>query len=192
MLNSHNKNHVKLIGNILGICWIFYTGESHLMSGDAHLWNDLCNVAPYLVSLPNGSTTVASKMGIVVLTNQMESHHVLFVPQLNCNLISVFELMIENNYLVIFSDKLCVIHDRTLRIVIGMGEQCNPTYYFKDNNKQIILIRWIIYLWHHRLGHPSNKIASLLPDISSRNRVDDLCSINLRAKKKHENIFSIV
>ena len=111
MLNSHNKNHEKLTGNVLGIRWIVDTGASHHMSGDAQLLNDLCDVPPYLVSLPNGSTTVALKMGTVILTNNMKLHHVFYIPRLKCNLIYVYKLTIENNYLVIFSDKLCVIQD---------------------------------------------------------------------------------
>ncbi|KAH0650429.1 hypothetical protein KY284_030341 [Solanum tuberosum] len=67
--------------NVLGIRWIVDTGESHHISGDAQLLNDLCDVPPYLVSLPNGSTIVGSKMGTVILTDKMKLHHVLYVPQ---------------------------------------------------------------------------------------------------------------
>lgn len=89
------------------------------MSGNALLLNDLCDEPPYLVNLPNGSMTVALKTGTVTLINNIKLHHVLYVPQLKCNLIFMFKLTIENNCLLIFSKKLCVIQDQTLRTVTG-------------------------------------------------------------------------
>lgn len=67
MLNSHNKNHEKLTGNTSSIHCIVDTGASHHMTGDATLLTNVCDVAPSLVGLPNGSTTMAVKTGAVAL-----------------------------------------------------------------------------------------------------------------------------
>lgn len=58
--------------------------------------------------------------------------HVLYVPQLTCNLISVSKLISDNNCLITFIDKLCVIQDRTSRTMTGVGEECDGVYYFKS------------------------------------------------------------
>ncbi|XP_062082944.1 uncharacterized protein LOC133789197 [Humulus lupulus] len=61
------------------------------------------------VDLPDGQTAVATKEGVVRLTDSIILHNVLFVPKLQCNLISVFQLNDDLHCLVQFNSNLCAI-----------------------------------------------------------------------------------
>jgi len=62
-----------------------------------------------LVGLPNGAETLAIKKGAVQLNLKLILNNVLFVPGLNCNLISIAQLIDGNICEVTFTKKFCVI-----------------------------------------------------------------------------------
>lgn len=61
------------------------------------------------IGLLNGDQVGASMEGIVKLDNCLTLKHVLFVPKLQCELISISQLMDENNCHVQLTPNLCVI-----------------------------------------------------------------------------------
>jgi len=74
------------------------------------------------VGMPNGIITDANKRGSVRLNDKLMLHDVLFVPSLNCNLISIAQL-IENLYCTVtLTRKSCVIQDLTTKVLIESGE----------------------------------------------------------------------
>ncbi|RDX63671.1 hypothetical protein CR513_57867, partial [Mucuna pruriens] len=75
--------------------------------------------------LPDGRNTLADKEGTINLGKGLVLHNVLYVLNLDCNLIFVFQLIHDSNCAITFSEKLCVIQDRTSRTVISFGEQWN-------------------------------------------------------------------
>ncbi|KAK8575185.1 hypothetical protein V6N12_062861 [Hibiscus sabdariffa] len=75
------------------------------------------------VGLPNGNQIAATKVGTMVFDNKLTLNHVLYVPILMCNLISLSQLLDETNCVAQFNDKFCVIQDRTSGMLIGAGEQ---------------------------------------------------------------------
>ena len=103
--------------------WILDTGASHHMTGSKGLLLDLKDISSSIIGLPNGYHTEASQEGTILLNGHVKIPHVLYVPQLTCNLISLGKLIEDLNCIVTLTDKLCVIQDRTLRTVIGAGEQ---------------------------------------------------------------------
>lgn len=84
------------------------------------------------------------------------------MPKLNCSLISVTQLTDETNCIVQFTDSLCVMQDRTSRMLIGWGERidgldystgiCHEKAFKLDGVKSL-------NLWHRRMGHTSLKIT---------------------------------
>jgi len=144
------------------------------------------------VGFPNGQQTAATKEGIVVLSDKLKLANVLYVPSLQCNLISVSQLIDESDCVAQFTNKICAIQDRTSRMVIGAGELREGLYYLRGratvatvqtgNEKSF-------NLWHKRLGHPSSKVLELVPNVgagkisSLRNQVCDVC---LRAKQTRD------
>lgn len=114
------------------------------------------------MGLPNGQTVATTKEGIVQLTDTLVLQHVLFVLKLQCNLISVSQFVDDLNCAVHFTSNACTIQDQHLREVIGTGERLDGLYYMRQG----LTVQAVSFaksksleLWHHRLGHPSEKIT---------------------------------
>lgn len=118
---------------------------------------------------------------------QHQISHVLFVPKMNCTLISVACLMKDLNCIVTFVDKLCVIRDRTTRTLIGEGEQHGGVYLFRSTEQGYAnRAKGVddMVLWHSRLRHPSKYRVSLILDVTNKSRtIDEPCDVCFRAKQ---------
>ncbi|KAK4425256.1 hypothetical protein Salat_1719500 [Sesamum alatum] len=123
MANSQDKGISK---EKLSSQWILDSGASHHMTGNKHLLVNLVDILPTPIGLPNGTCTNAVKKGSVILGDKLRLNHVLYVPQLSCNLISLASLINDLHYLVTLTDKVCVIQDRTSRTLIGVAAYDNP------------------------------------------------------------------
>uniref|UniRef100_A0A803NEI4 FBD domain-containing protein n=1 Tax=Chenopodium quinoa TaxID=63459 RepID=A0A803NEI4_CHEQI len=100
------------------------------MYGNIDLFTNLSDISSP-VGLPNGKSTTATKEGRVILSDNLTLDNVLYVPALKCNLLAVSQLLEKQSYSVMFTDKLCIIQDRSLRNLIGAGEQCDGVYIFR-------------------------------------------------------------
>jgi hypothetical protein len=152
--------------------WIIDTGASNHMTGNLKLLQDLKDVQGCPVGLPDGQKVLATKEGTTTLDGGLKLSNVLYVPKLNCSLISVTQLIDETNCIMQFTNSLCVMQDRTSRVLIGLGEQIDGLYYFKGirHEKAFKVDSGLSFdLWHRRMGHPSSKITELVSNISSRN-----------------------
>jgi hypothetical protein len=148
--------------------WIIDTGASHHMTSTLACMNDVRDIEPCPVGMPNGTRTYATKEGMVTIGDKLMLKHVLFVPNLNCNLISISQLLQDADYIVYFTKTMCVIQDRISRMMIGAGEQSEGLYVLSV----VTPVRayqangvGFCELWHRRMGHPSSKITSMLPDV---------------------------
>ncbi|KAK4417314.1 hypothetical protein Salat_2557000 [Sesamum alatum] len=120
LLNTHKIGaSKKLTGKTYCHDWILDAGASQHMTGDIKLLTGVRKISPCLVGLPIGEHTTAMKEGIICFGKHIYLNNVLFVPDMNCTLISVAQMVKELNCIVTFSDKLCVIQDRTSRTLIG-------------------------------------------------------------------------
>ncbi|CAA7043921.1 unnamed protein product [Microthlaspi erraticum] len=119
---------------------------------------------------------------------------VILDTDLNCTLISVSKLLKQTSGVAIFTDTLCVLHDRFSRTLIGAGEERDGVYYFKDVMAARIhraVADSELALWHQRLGHPSFSVLSSLPLFSgvSKSVCSGQCDVCFRAKQTRE-VFS--
>ncbi|XP_074315620.1 uncharacterized protein LOC141651825 [Silene latifolia] len=73
-------------------------------------------------SLPDGRQVKATVHGKVRLSENFILKDVLFVPSLTCDLISVQQLIHENNCLITFYPDYCEMQDPTTKTMIGRGE----------------------------------------------------------------------
>ena len=114
------------------------------------------------MGLPDGERVLACKQGMMILEGGLELKNVLYVPKLKCNLLLVPQLTDEENCVVKFTDKLCIMQDCTSRTLIGAGERKDGLYWYRGVRKaQACHVRMEnqLALWHQRLGHSSFKIV---------------------------------
>lgn len=90
----------RLSGKSTILPWIIDTGFFHHVIGIFDCLLDVVDVSPCPVDLPDGTYVMATQEGSVRLSNNITLLHVLFVPQLNCNLISVSHLIDKLNFCV--------------------------------------------------------------------------------------------
>jgi len=164
------------------------------MTGTLACLTDIKDIMGCSVGLPNGQHITATKEGTVLLSDTLTLTNVLYVPSLNCNLVSVSQLVNESNRVIAFSDKFCVTQDHTTRTLIGMGEQREGLYYLGKMvtaaTIQTSSTSISHEVWHKRLGHPSNKVIDMMfnSDFDRINKsYNQVCDIFLRAKHSRES-----
>ncbi|KAK3043368.1 hypothetical protein RJ639_002670 [Escallonia herrerae] len=91
------------------------------MTGNLNFFSSIWDIPPSPVGLPDGLQTNAIKAGSVSLADGIILRHVLYVPNLAVNLISVSCLATDANYFVAFSNDICVLQDRISKSPIGLG-----------------------------------------------------------------------
>lgn len=194
LLGNPSIQNNRLNGESLTSNWIIDSGASHHVTGNLALLSNVSNINESLVCLPDGTQTTSTKQGDVYLSSKLVLRNVLYVPRLNCNLISVTNLTDSVSCTLYFTKTLCVIQDQPTRTLIGAGERRDGLYYFRDISKLHALSVELISnpeLWHQRLGHPSNKVVRSLPFIDSNNSIlNKACGV-CHPAKKHRHKFPI-
>ena len=105
-------------------------------------------------------------------------------------MISFSQLIKDLNYVVTLTDKLCVIQDRTSRMVIGAGEERDGFYWLRSMAPTTQLCHATdadsYQVSHRRLGHRSSQIVGLIPGVSNkdfRRNKDEPCHVCFRVKQ---------
>ncbi|CAA7024653.1 unnamed protein product [Microthlaspi erraticum] len=160
------------------------------MTGNISLLASVKDTSPCTIGFADGSTTVSTQTGVLPLTDRIALPDVLYVPNLNCSLISVSKILKFSYCFAVFTDIVCVLQDRSTRILIGTGEECDGVYYFKDviaSRVHKTDVKVDQELWHRRLGHPAFFVFSYLPELSgvdvSISASPSLCDTCFRAKQ---------
>ncbi|XP_061371753.1 uncharacterized protein LOC133314306 [Gastrolobium bilobum] len=181
------QSHEKLSGKRIHSQWLIDSGVSRHMTGILALLADITPIPPLSVTLPNGSITYAAKQGSMVFNTNFSLSNVLYVPNLRCNLISVFQLLHSKSSSVTFTDKKCILQDQVLKREIGLGELHEGVYVFQPScaSASAVQAGESIDLWHNRLGHASYDILSLVPEFKDlQNKVVcKACEVCHRAKQ---------
>ncbi|GJV88479.1 hypothetical protein Tco_1532417 [Tanacetum coccineum] len=96
-----------------------------------------------LVSHPNGTESLITKVGNLVLTKFLTLYDVLVVPEYYVTLVSVHKVARDNNFIVGFDESKCILMSQDLMDVkiMGIGKQVNGLYYFdniEDRDQSIL------------------------------------------------------
>lgn len=141
------------------------------------------------IVLADGRERVSVKEGSVRLGPNLILHSVYYVEDFQADLISLCQLMDENQWVVQLADHFLVVQDRSTRTVIGVSKRTGGTFHFRSMevaSAATVRDNMPFELWHKRMGHPSDKIVGLLPGVSNvvaseiSNKACDIC---LRAKQ---------
>ena len=190
IINSHKTNSAtKMTGKTENNSWIIDTGASSHMTGSLANLEDVRKISACPVGLPNGGHVFATDIGSIKLNKNLVLSDVLYVPGLACNLISVSQVVDDNDCIAVFSKHGCALQDLTSKTLIGMGERKDGLYYLQ--RQQRIKAHKVdgmgsLDLWHARLGHPSLKVTKLISAIAIRKDsgvLNKSCDICHRAKQ---------
>lgn len=165
--------------------WIFDSGASDHMCNTIKLFTNIRDIASknHKIIIPDGTTLNVMKIGDISLTKDLFLKNVLFVPEIQFNLISVSKLTLDNNISLIFSTDACYVQDHLMRRPLPLGKPHNGLYYTlgKDqhlfledraslNNKHTAITASCtdktnyVKLLHLRLGHiPFSRLKVMYP-----------------------------
>ncbi|CAH9142456.1 unnamed protein product [Cuscuta epithymum] len=181
------------LGKYSCVKWIIDTGASQHVTGDVTCLVDPVTIPACSVGLSDGRTVSAVLTGRVPLSRELILDHVLYVPGLNCHLISVSQLADQSNCLVTFTNNFCAIQDLRSRNLIGAGERRDVLFYFRGVTT-LHTVQTSAFsefeLWHRRMGHPSDRVLKLLPVIassSSQKRLNKACEVCPQAKQVRDS-----
>lgn len=183
MLSSHKPtDSLQFSGKVISnsSSWILDSGASEHTTPNHGLLTS--------THAPNGANMKVESIGMAKISASMELNKVFYVPEFNCNLMSVSQPTNDVNCVVTFYPSFCTSHDLATRRLIGMGEQCNGLYYFKAVKTSLAATAksdQSSILGQMRLGHsPFHKLLQI-PQISSSSfKGQKHCDSCLRAKQK--------
>ena len=147
--------------------WIIDIGATYHMTSDANILHSLKTANQTFITSANGSISPVTGEGSLSLTSSLNLDHVLVVPSLDYDLLSVSQIIDSLNCSVSFLPLYCLFQDLLTRAVIGCGTRRGKLYYLdlkeecsnrlsqvhhvsRDESTRMIKI----WLWHRRLGHP--------------------------------------
>ena len=89
LIDTPKLGYETLTGKAL---WMLDSGVSCHMTGDLNLIENVRDVRPIGVGLPDGKENMANKKGTVKLSKNLKLNNVLYTPDLRCNLILGLEI----------------------------------------------------------------------------------------------------
>lgn len=165
--------------------WIIDSGATnHMTSNKCFLDCFKSFTSPKKVRIANGDNIDILGYGNIRLSDKLHLKYVLYVPNLDCNLISVKQLMCDNNCWTVFTPNQCffipsssscfqekALKERITKGMIGNADHQKGLYFFNTTrpryssvysygNKSSVVRNDksridLILLWHRRLGHPN-------------------------------------
>lgn len=174
-------------------CWIIDSGASAHMTPHLNKLTELISLSQNTqITLPTGATVQVTHMGNTRIGAELQLKKVMCVPMFKYNLLSVQQLLADNDCQVFFHNTHCVIIDNTTQQIKGIGQAKNGLYYLQDkvpvdisgsaNHSSLPVesdsntsksepvtpnIEDPVELWHHRLGHAALSKLQSIPGIKS-------------------------
>nr|KYP41593.1 Putative transposon Ty5-1 protein YCL075W family [Cajanus cajan] len=137
--------------------WLIDSGCTNHMMNDQMLFKELDKTIVSKVKIGNGDFISVKGKGTVTiesLTGLKHISYVLYVPDIDQNLLSVAQL-VEKGFKVIFEDKWCLIKDAEGRDVLKVKMRAKSYALNLMEEEQIAFPSTCnsIELWHKRLRH---------------------------------------
>ena len=109
------------------------------MCNTIKLFTNLINVArkDHKIVIPDGNTLNVMKVGDICLTKDLFLKNVLFVPEIQFNLILVSKLTLDNKISLFFTTNAFYVQDLLMKRLLPLGNLYNGLYYTlaKDHQK---------------------------------------------------------
>ncbi|CAH9112219.1 unnamed protein product [Cuscuta epithymum] len=166
--------------------WIIDSGATeHITCSDINLFDIMNHIPQPPVRIPNGESIPVHAVGSLYLPNGLHLKRVLYIPQFQCNLISVSRLTSDLNCTLTFFSDFCVFQDLSTRKLIGVGKFRDGLYYLESQKSEGVAMSVSITsdLWHQRLGHASDGKIHHISSLKGFQRNDNFCDPCIRAKQ---------
>lgn len=169
-----NKSVANFVDKRTNKSWILDSGASDHMTGDASILSNYnTSTRNHTVKIADGTLSKVEGSGSVTINKDLTLKSVLYVPKLDCNLLSISKFTRDFHCITIFSPYLCVFQDLDSGKRIGSAEMRSGLYILRDetlststtqkfslfslNNQSISHSNKNsdVMLWHYRLGHPN-------------------------------------
>ncbi|KAM1757600.1 hypothetical protein ACFX11_006838 [Malus domestica] len=181
--------------------WLTDSGATNHMTADL---KNLSLATPFpsteMIQTASGEGLQVFHKGSSILQtpfHNLKLNSVLYVPRISQNLLSVHKICLDNNCWLIFDAWCFWIQDKATGRILFKG-LCNDGLYpipftssASHTPKAFSAAAYIgkpvtSSLWHHRLGHPSNKVVSLMLKKSNVSSISDsipvMCSSCIQGK----------
>ncbi|GKB34814.1 hypothetical protein Tco_0879756, partial [Tanacetum coccineum] len=171
LIKENSSNTVRK-GVHANMASIVFNNSKHLTYSDKFLVN-VIDISKFRikVSHPNGTELLTTKVGNMVLTNDITLYDVLVVPEYCVSLMSIHKIAKDSKLIVAFDESYCYVLPQGLREMkcLGIGKQKDGLYYCDEtqgNNLVFEKTRPFCNLtkdlWHCGLGHPSDQVMNAL------------------------------
>ena len=150
--------------------WILDSGASDHLSSNKDLFSSLTITSPLsMITLANGSQTMAKGIGSTRPLPSVPLTFALFVHDSPSNLISISKLIRDLNCLITFSDNSVTLQDQSTGRTIGIGREFQGLFHLSSPSSSISCTSIDTPLFiHNRLGHPNiSKFRKMVPRFSS-------------------------
>ncbi|MBW0476086.1 hypothetical protein O181_015801 [Austropuccinia psidii MF-1] len=167
-------------------------GATHQIFNTKTLFSTLDNIPPLRISTGDSSSSlVAEGMGTVNLPckySTLTLKNCLYVPKLNCNLMSLLKLFQDKITITRKEDPFSLNSKNTLFL---KGRILSNLFIFSHSSPASLLTKTRDSLWHNFLGNPGDVLLKYmgLPTNSSSFQA---CSINKAHQLPFDNQFNLV
>nr|KYP62109.1 Retrovirus-related Pol polyprotein from transposon TNT 1-94 [Cajanus cajan] len=137
--------------------WLIDSGCTNHMTHDKELFKELKGTETSKVRIGNGQHIAVKGKGTIAIESCLGTkliYDVLYVPEIDQNLLSVGQLM-EKGYKVYFEDKFCLIKDASGQEIFkvkmkGKSFTLNP---LEEQQAAFPIKENVTEIWHKRLSH---------------------------------------
>ncbi|KAG8503695.1 hypothetical protein CXB51_001703 [Gossypium anomalum] len=146
--------------------WLLDSGCTNYMSPDASIFKSLDRSCKTRVKIGNGHCIQAEGIGNVMICTPSGNKlipNVLFVPEIDRNLLSIAQLL-EKGYTVVFKGNECQISDQKgfILMTVAMSDKSFVVDWDKGLDSTYAAFIEESKLWHQRLGHANFKSMARL------------------------------
>ncbi|KAL9992339.1 hypothetical protein Hdeb2414_s1185g00990161 [Helianthus debilis subsp. tardiflorus] len=130
----------------------------HIIHNLESLENGTRTIRKVPVMIPNGDNIPVEAKGDCTLISGNKINEVLYVPNFNCNLLSVGRLSKELQCVVSFFPDFCVMQGLHSKKLIGTGKCIQGLHRMGmvAQERKAMVIKVGVKVWHSRLGHASD------------------------------------
>ncbi|KAL4562842.1 hypothetical protein LXL04_026873 [Taraxacum kok-saghyz] len=144
--------------------WVVDCGATDHMTGDRNTFAEFQPMSESkTIKVATGEDANVAGIGTVVISKNITLRSVLYVPNLDYNLLAPIKLMKDQNCITVLTPSVCVFQALNSGKMIGSAKVRDELYHCeaeKSGNRQIsssfnVSSQNNVILWHHRLGHPN-------------------------------------